>query len=129
MVHMTHNVIEGKRPPLGVLLLDDGTTFSLNTDVVIGRAPDSHPAVQSGEAQPLVVDDEERSLSRIHAFVELSGWDVRMMDCGSANGTAVQGPGASEWTLLAPDAPTTLASGARVRLGKRSFVYDARHRH
>jgi hypothetical protein len=128
MVHMTHNVIEGKRPPLGVLLLDDGTTFSLSTDVVIGRAPESHPAVASGKAQPLVVDDEERSLSRIHAFVELSGWDVRMKDCGSANGTAVQQPGEADWALLAADVPTTLADGARVRLGKRTFVYDARHR-
>jgi pSer/pThr/pTyr-binding forkhead associated (FHA) protein len=128
MVQLTHNVVEGKRPPLGVLLLDDGTTFSLNTDVVIGRAPESSPAVKSGKVQPLVVDDEERSLSRVHALVELSGWDVRIKDCGSANGTAVQAPGASDWTVLAADVPTTLADGARVRCGKRTFVYDARHR-
>ena len=36
MVQQTHNLVEGPRPPLGVLVLDDGSTYVVDRDIVVG---------------------------------------------------------------------------------------------
>ena len=79
-------------PPLGLLLFDDGTTFSLDGEVVVGREPDGDPRVASGDAQPLVVTDTERSVSRLHLRIVLQGGAVELIDLRSANGTAIRRP-------------------------------------
>lgn len=128
MVHQTHNLVKGPRPPLGVLVLDDGSTFGVDGDYVLGREPSGDPAVASGSVLPLVVDDPGRSVSRVHARLTLNGWDVRLADAGSANGTYVARPGSDHWERLAPDEPLTLAPGSRIRLGQRELAYDSHHR-
>jgi hypothetical protein len=127
MVHKTHEVVRGPRPPLGVLLFDDGMTFSLDTDVVIGRDPGSDASVHLHQARPLAVADVERSLSRIHAWILLNGWDVRVLDKGSANGTYVLLPAEVGWQRLVPEVPITIEPGTTVRLGKRTFRFEAHH--
>jgi hypothetical protein len=37
--HRSLVIVEGPRPPLGVLVLDDGDTFALVSDAIIGREP------------------------------------------------------------------------------------------
>ena len=128
MVHQTHNLVKGPRPPLGVLVLDDGSTFGVDGDYVLGREPIGDPAVASGEVLPLVVDDPGRSVSRVHARLTLQGWEVRLADAGSANGTYVARPGSDQWERLAPDEPHTLAPGSRIRLGQRELAFDSHHR-
>ena len=128
MVHQTHNLVTGRRPPLGVLVLDDGSTFGVDDEYVLGREPDIDPAVISGSMVPLVVDDPGRSVSRVHARVTLQEWDVQISDAGSANGTYVAAPGSVEWERLEPDQPRTLEPGGRVRLGQRELVFDSHHR-
>ncbi|HWH30753.1 MAG TPA: FHA domain-containing protein [Mycobacteriales bacterium] len=128
MVHQTHNLVKGPRPPLGVLVLDDGSTFGVDADYVLGREPIGDPAVASGAVLPLVVDDPGRSVSRVHARLSLHEWDVRIADAGSANGTYVARPGADQWDRLAPDEPRTLEPGSRIRLGQRELAFDSHHR-
>ncbi|CAN5721619.1 hypothetical protein BH24ACT3_BH24ACT3_09190 [soil metagenome] len=129
MVHQTHNLLKGKRPPLGVLLSDDGSAFVLDTDYVIGREPEGHPDVAGGAARPLILEDQQFALSRQHVRVQLQDWDVRVLDLGSANGSYVAAADAGQWTLLAPEQPVTLDPGGRLHVAGRNFVYESHHRH
>ena len=129
MAQLTKAPRKGKRPPLGVLVLDDGSVFQLDADYVIGREPSLDSSVADGSARPLRLTDSEGLVSRIHARVELDGWQVYISDLGSANGTYVQLPGETDGKLLAPRVRTPLVAGAHVRVGRdHGFRYDS-HRH
>jgi hypothetical protein len=115
-------------PPLGLLLFDDGTTFSLDGEVVVGREPDSDARVATGEAQPLVITDTERSVSRLHLRIAVHGGTVELVDLRSANGTAVRRPRQSAWHPLTPGVATTIVPDTEVRLGNRTFMFTAQSR-
>ncbi len=57
MVQQTPALVDGPRPPLGVLVFDDGAVFQLEQDYVIGRQPENSPEVLSGAARPLRLED------------------------------------------------------------------------
>jgi pSer/pThr/pTyr-binding forkhead associated (FHA) protein len=68
-------------------------------------------------------------VSRIHARVELDGWQVLLTDLNSANGTQVLMPGERTPISLQPGVPTPLQAGAQIRLGgEYALQYDS-HRH
>jgi hypothetical protein len=123
-VQKTLNLVDGPRPPLGVLLVD-GATFSVDTDYVLGREPESDPEVVAGHARPLTVTDPERTVSRVHAALVLQDWNVRIVDRGSANGTYLAAPGRDDWLPVLPNQPTTIRPGTRLRLGQRVLLYDS----
>jgi hypothetical protein len=113
------------RPPLGILVTDGGTVYTVTGDVVIGREPEQAPDVLAGRARPLPLRDEARSTSRVHARLTVRGWRVLLSDNASANGTFVSGHGAAgPWLPVTPQAPVRLAHGDRVRLGKRQLLFD-----
>ncbi|WP_084529191.1 FHA domain-containing protein [Nocardia crassostreae] len=91
MDQLTCVLTEGIRPPLGVLLLDDGTSYVLDTDIVIGREPDRSTQVRQG-AHPIRIEDASGGMSRVHAEIRLMDWDVTVIDRGSANGTHIRPP-------------------------------------
>jgi hypothetical protein len=129
MAQLTKAPRKGKRPPLGVLVLEDGSVFQLDADYVIGREPSLDSSVADGSARPLRLTDSEGLVSRIHARVELDGWQVYISDLESANGTYLQQPGENDGMLLPPRVRTPLVAGARVRVGRdHGFTYDS-HRH
>ncbi len=129
MAQLTKVPRKGKRPPLGVLVLDDGSVFQLDADYVIGREPSLDSSVADGSARPLRLTDSEGLVSRIHARVELDGWQVYISDLGSANGTYLQLPGETAGKPLAPSVRAPLVAGAHVRVGRdHGFRYDS-HRH
>ena len=116
------------RPPLGVLVTDDGSVFTVTGDYVIGRDPGRAAAVLTGQARPLVLQDEEHSTSRVHARLCLSGWKVMVSDGGSANGTFVSRSGpAGPWTPVPAEPGERLYPGDRVRIGKRQLLFDCYH--
>jgi len=115
----------GERPPLGVLLLDDGSVFQLDTDYVVGREPSLDASVAEGKARPLRISDETGIVSRVHARVHLEGWRVLVTDLGSANGTRVLLPGQQADQPLVPQLPIVLATGSQVDLGGRGFRYES----
>ena len=49
---------------IGVIVFEDGTSYALDKDYIIGREPENDAAVVAGRAGPLVVNDTERSISR-----------------------------------------------------------------
>ena len=117
----TKNARRQPRPPLGVLLVDDGRGYPLDRDYVIGREPLLDDDVAAGRAAPLPVTDAEGSVSRLHLRVSLVGWRVEVRDLGSANGSVLYraaGPRA-----LAPADAVVLDPGARVGVGRRSVQF------
>jgi pSer/pThr/pTyr-binding forkhead associated (FHA) protein len=118
-------LVEGPRPPLGIIIFDDGTTVVVDSDLLLGREPDNDPAVVSGGARAVVIDDPVRTISRVHAGILLEGWTVKAVDRGSANGTFVAGPTDQDWVELVPHRPAVIKPGTRLRLGHRAFLLDS----
>jgi hypothetical protein len=115
---------EGPRPPLGVLLFDDGMTFRLDTDYLVGRDPALDPGVTNGAARPLRVVDPQNQVSRAHLRIALVGWQVQLID-QSANGTYLRLPAQDTPTRMNRGQAVTLKPGAQVYLGQRWFRYES----
>lgn len=126
MDQMTCVLTEGVRPPLGLLMLDDGTSFVLDNDIVLGREPEHAEAVRRG-ARPIRLPDRSGGMSRAHVEIRLVEWDVTVVDQGSANGTYIRLPGHQEWIRSMPNHPSTLAAGAQILLGGRILTFDSQH--
>ncbi|MEX5718969.1 FHA domain-containing protein [Geodermatophilus maliterrae] len=120
-------LVEGHRPPLGLLVFDDGATVSLDTDYLLGREPETDERVASGRLRPLLVADRTGGVSRHHAEIRLEGWDVLLVDTGSANGTLVAPRGATSWSSLVPGQPVRLTPGTAVRMGGRQIAFESPH--
>lgn len=127
MAEKTGVFIEGVRPPLGLLVFDNGATVSMDADYLLGREPETDPRVQSGELRPLLIIDQTGGVSRHHAEIRLEGWDVLLLDTGSANGTLVAPQGAPQWSSLVPGQPVRLTPGMAVRMGSRQFAFESPH--
>ncbi|MFC4377490.1 FHA domain-containing protein [Nocardia halotolerans] len=122
-VDQTQALAEVVRPPLGMLVLDDGMTFLMAADAVIGRDPENSEAAQRGLI-PLRIDDTSGGMSRAHAEVHLVNWDVQLIDRGSTNGTRSRPPGYRDWIRLTPNQPLVLVPGTEVMIGNRVFRYE-----
>ncbi|PRZ43437.1 pSer/pThr/pTyr-binding forkhead associated (FHA) protein [Antricoccus suffuscus] len=107
-----------------VLVFDDGSTFALDHDYVIGRRPERHELVQSGQARPLTVVDPDTVLSGAHAALRLHGNDVYLEDLGSLNGSHIARPGAADWTRVEPFTPERLEPGTRLLFGWTVATYS-----
>nr|WP_246497281.1 FHA domain-containing protein [Sphaerisporangium rubeum] len=126
LVQRTLVPYKGERPPLGVLLLDDGMTLNLETDYLLGRDPERAPEVTSGEARPARVTSPDGSVSRRHLRVRLDGWDVNLIDLGSVNGTQVQPPGDPNFYDIPANEPVPVLPGTTVRIGvSRTMRYES----
>ncbi len=128
MAELTGIITKGRRPPLGLLLFDNGATFVLDHDYLIGREPEPDPDVRSGELRPLVLIDQSGGISRRHAEVRLRGWDVVLIDRGSANGTLVALRDADQWRAVVPGQPIQLLPGMRISMGRRTLSFETPHR-
>jgi hypothetical protein len=92
------------------LVLDDGPSYPLAaSSVVLGR----RPAGADAATQYLAVHDTTRTLSKVHARLDLQDDDWRIIDLRSTNGVLVLDPDGSEHALDA---------GGAVLLGGRSFL-------
>ncbi|MEU7892989.1 FHA domain-containing protein [Nonomuraea sp. NPDC049152] len=126
LVQRTLVPYKGPRPPLGVLLLDDGTSLPLDSDYLLGRDPERAPEVAGGTARPAKVTSPDGSVSRRHLRVALDGWDVNLVDLGSVNGTQIQPPGDPNFYDIPPNEPVTIAPGTTVRIGvSRTMRYES----
>jgi hypothetical protein len=114
------------RPSLGVLVLDDGTLLPMTRDYVIGRAPETAPEVGTGDVTLVRLKDP--LVSGVHALVRLEGWEVALIDAGSANGTFLRQPDAHQWVRVPSGGRVVLRPGAIVAMGGRQFRYDSYRR-
>lgn len=125
MDQLTGVLVHERRPPLGLLVLDAGSTFVLDDSYILGRSPEAAIEVQSGQHRAIRIDDTSGALSRVHAEIRLEDWDVQLIDRGSANGTFVAGPGQNGWTRLAQRQTFVLTPGTQVRIGQRTFTFES----
>ncbi len=128
MLQVSRVLVEGERPPLGVLVIDEEATFTLDADYVIGRQPGNDPEVNGDSVRQIVLDDPQRSVSRVHARVRLDGWDVVVADNGSANGTWVLRPDRAQWPeRLPPHSRRPLRPGETLRIGSHALTFYSHH--
>jgi hypothetical protein len=125
MNERTGVLVIGSRPPLGLLVFDDGATYTVDAEYLVGRMPESDDRVRSGALRSIVVEDRSGAVSRVHAEVRVDNWDVVLVDSGSRNGTFVASPGDPAWTPVPPGRSRRLEPGMRVRLGGRTFVFES----
>lgn len=111
------------RPPLGELVIDDGTRVTLDGDYVLGREPALDGDVLAGRARPLRINDPNGTVSRLHLKISLTGWQVEVSDLGSANGSVLHSPDGER--TLTPFEPAAIVPGAWIGIGHRSMQYLA----
>lgn len=128
LVHVTHKGVQGPRPALGVLIGDDSSIHTLDSDYVLGRDPSSDDRVQHKHARPLRFGEEDDTVSRVHAEVRLRDWDVFLVDRGSANGTYLAAPDENQWQPLQPGKEVRVPPGSKVRVGDRTMIFESPHR-
>jgi len=124
MVQQTPVLVNGVRPPLGVVVLDDGSVFQLDTPYLLGRDPNADERVASGDFRGLPIIDQSNQVSRVHARLELRGWDVVLIDNNSTNGTFVHVPKTPDWQRMPPGAEHVLVQGTRIRIGHRTLAFN-----
>jgi hypothetical protein len=124
MVQLTQRIQKGPRPPLGVLLLDDGTGFTLDKDYVVGRDPVLDGDVAAGRARPLRIPDPGGTVSRLHLRISLIGWQVEVRDLNSSNGSVLNLPNGAE-RRLAPGDAVLIEPGTKISVGHRSIQYQS----
>ena len=107
-----------------VLRFDDGLVVPVDGDLVLGRRPDNHEMVTTGDARPVPIADTQNVLSSAHAALTRSGDEVSLVDLGSLNGTHVAGPEATEWTQLEPGIAHPLSDGDRLLLGWTVITFE-----
>jgi hypothetical protein len=125
MNERTGELVFGPRPPLGLLVFDDGATYTVDAEYLVGRMPDVDERVRNGSLRSIVVEDRSGAVSRVHAEVRVDGWDVMLVDNRSRNGTHIAGPGAAAWTTVPAGRSHRLTPGTRVRLGSRTFLFES----
>ena len=116
---------QGPRPALGILVLDNAMSFVLDADYVAGREPQIDRDVAAGDARPLLVTDPEGIVSRRHIRVHLDGWQVSLMDLGSANGTQVHRPGRPHPETVPRGSSVLIEPGTEISLGSRRLRFEA----
>ena len=121
----TGELVSDPRSPLGLLIFDDGVTYTVDAEYLVGRMPDIDERVRNGSLRSIVIEDRSGAVSRVHAEVRVDGRNVLLVDSRSRNGTHVAGPGAEEWTPVPTGGSHRLTPGTRVRLGSRTFVFES----
>ncbi len=123
LLNTTRALKKRPRPSLGQISLDDGTTYPLDANYVIGREPNLSSVDRSVGGPWRTIAIANDTVSRAHLTLTLVGWDVLVTDSGSSNGTLVDDPDRPSRPRVRVPAgsPTPLTAGSRVTMGDASL--------
>ena len=76
-----------EQPVLGVLRVSSGATAVLDADIIIGRLPQGTSSTAAQSPRLLAVPSPGKAISKTHCAVRVEGWNMRVEDLGSTNGT------------------------------------------
>lgn len=113
---MSERSVTIPRPNLGSLVISTGETVPLDRDVIIGRRPRYVPQSGRPEAHLVPVPSPNQQISRTHCEVRVDGWDVRVRDLGSNNGTFLMRTGQAP-VRISESAPLIVRPGDVIDLG------------
>lgn len=113
--------VSGPRPPLGILVVDDGSVYSLERPYLLGAAVAWDPSVANGSVRALTLAGDR--LGDTHAEIRLDGWAVSLVDRGTPGGTHVLAPGQDGWSRISAHREVPLRPGTHVALGSRVLTY------
>lgn len=128
LLQHTQVPVQGERPPLGVLVCDDGATYGLDGDYAIGSDPREEPGVVSGLARPLVLGDAGGGAAPTHMIIHLDGWEVLALNRSPGLPAAVLHRGDTQWTPLPSGQWARLAPGSWVGFAGRHVVFESHDR-
>ena len=114
----------GPRPPVGVLLADDGSIWALDKSYLIGADPASAGEVRMGTARAISMRaGANHTMAPIQSEVKVSGWNVYLVDRGADGGAYWQGPSGTGWVQLGRNEQRELTDGAHISCGGRVLTY------
>jgi hypothetical protein len=107
-----------------IVVGNERTRHVLDKGCVIGRDPVEDTLVRQAAATPVVLDDESRSVSRVHAEIRIRGADIVLVDRGARNGTSISPPGSGEWIRLSTNGSALLEARTYIRLGQCPIFFE-----
>ena len=126
MVRRRRNLVSGVRPPLGVLVLDDGRDFRRRRGYVHRqRAGGVGPGPHGGGTPADDRRPEAAPVQGAHGGLLVVDWELRIEDAGSRNGTPDPPPGFFQWQQLSPEEPTPIEPGTAYRRRRPWLVFDS----
>ena len=123
----TARLVERPQPTLGLLLLDDGSAYTLDAGYLIGCLPDLAISLSRGEVRPLVLPERD-GVAATHAEVVLDGWAVTVADRALDAETWLRRPGDREWSRLVHGRPEVIVAESQIRVGERVLTFVAARR-
>ncbi len=127
LVDGTARLLDRPQPTLGILMLDDGSSYTLDAGYLIGCLPDLAIALSRGDVRPLVLPEED-GVAPTHAEIALDGWAVTVADRALDADTWVRRPGDREWSRLEHSRPEAVVAESQIRVGERVLTFISARR-
>ena len=125
MVQQTPALVDGPRPPLGVLVFDDGSVFQLEQDYVLGRQPEGAPEVMLGCGPAAAARGHRRHRLAGPRADRARGLDGPALRPRLGERHLHRDAEQPDWQPVPPNGRIVLTPGTTIKLGNRTLKYES----